>query len=453
MMNSINKKIFITSFHPLISRNIVSTEIIPMLISKGWEVILLVPDYKKQFFETFYGRPQLIVEGVEIGLSARTKRVGLLKRINEALPNTERAAIGRKLTLSGEKKNKLYYLLFYLPASIIGKFYFLMRLLRKIDYLISPKGRFENLLRKYNPDVIFAADIQNEHDVALLQDARRHNIKSVGMVRSWDNLVTRGLRIIPDKILVHNEIIRDQAVNLYGIDFSKIIITGIPHYDNYSMSLHKSKRDFIREKKINPDKKTILFFPLCDYRVIGRGVQADRGILEVISSLNLNIIVRLSPSETVNLEGMRPAAGSNIYFDKPGFVFNPKITGDRDVAKEDEMNLREELKFCDIVVAGPSTACIDAAIFDKPIVLIGFVPGLKEKGVQIFEYQSEHIMSILKTGGVQVAKNQAELLSYIQEYLKNPNMDEIGRRRIVREQCGKMDGGASRRVVDVFLGL
>src|SRR3990167_8736806 len=200
---------------------------------------------------------------VGVGAIVRTKRVGILKRLMEALPDTRRAAMGRKLTLSGERKNKYYYWLFYQPASLLGKSKLMMKIIRGIDYLITPKGRFYHLLDKYRPESVFCTDVQNEHDVALAGDARRRGIRVIGMVRSWDNLVTRALRFVPEKLIVHNQVLQS-----LGLD---------------------------------PSRKTILFFPLCDYRMAHSAVKneifTDELVLRELSKLDVNVIVRFLHNE------------------------------------------------------------------------------------------------------------------------------------------------------------
>ena len=198
---NISRTIFITSFHPLISRNIVATPILRTLVGAGCHIVLLVPSFKKEYFMERYGAPHISIEGVEVGFSVRTKRVRMFKRLAEAIPNTRRAAIGRKRTLSGEMKTPLYYYLFYVPVGILGKFLWFHRFLRFVDYHLSPKGRFVPLITRYKPSLIFSTDVQNEHYVSLMQDGRRAGIAITAMVRSWDNLTTRGLRIVPDFLL------------------------------------------------------------------------------------------------------------------------------------------------------------------------------------------------------------------------------------------------------------
>lgn len=446
------KTVFITSFHTLISRNIIRTPVISELIKNSVKVVILVPENKLPYFEQEFRKKGVFVEAVPIGATVRTLRVGMLKRLAEALPNTRRASIGRRLVFSGTRKSALYYYLFYAPAGFFGKSQFVMRLLRHIDYLISPRGRFYGLFEKYKPDLVFSTDVQNEHDVALMQDAYKKGIKTIGMVRSWDNLVTRAFRFIPSRLIVHNEIIKEQAKTLYGIQADMIEVTGIPHYDRYRNGPSVERESFFKNIDFDSRKKTILFFPLCDYRVIrdkmGEGVYTDRIALEALSNIDANIIVRLPPNETVTIEGFKKP--DNFFFDQPGVAFGREYITTRELTEDDDTRLINELSYCDVVVCGPSTVAIDAAIFNRPIIFLNFQ---SKKGFvgQIFEYQSEHIQNLLKTEGSRMAEDARELEGHIRFYFGNPHAEETGRKRIVREQCQMTDGKASERVAEVLL--
>ena len=447
------KTIFISSFHTLISRNIVRTPVISTLLENSCRIVLLVPNSKLEYFEKEFASSTVSVEGVPTGASVRTKRVGILKRLAEALPNTNRAGMGRKLNFTGSKKSFFYYFCFYLPAGFLGKSILAMRLLRQLDYFLSPRGRFYALFEKYKPDLVFSTDVQNEHDVSLMQDARKRNIPVVGMVRSWDNVVTRAFRSLPETLIVHNDIIKQQAMSLYGVSPDRILVTGIPHYDRYLKGPTEDRTTFFTNTALDETKKTVLFFPLCDYRIVhdtkGSGnVYTDRVLLEALTAFDGNVIVRFPPNETVTVEGfVKP---KNFFYDRPGIGFGREAITTRELTALDDDHLINELVHADIVVCGPSTVAIDAAIFDRPIIFINFSSGSKSVG-RIFEYQSEHIQNLLKTGGARIAENREDLLNYIRQYSAHPSRDASGRRQIVEEQCYKLDGKASSRVADIVL--
>ena len=443
------KTAIITSFHTLISRNILQTPIIGLLQKSGFDIVIAVPNFKVPYFEKTFKRLGVTIEGFEIGAPTRTKRVGMLKRLAEALPDSRRAELGRKLTLSGQTKSRLYYYLFYYPVHFLGKSHLIMQFLRLIDYWLSPRGRFYDLFEKYKPALVFSTDVQNEHDVAIMQDAKSKKIPVLGMVRSWDNVVTRAFRFVPKRILIHNAIIGEQANSLYGIDKKRFVVTGVPHYDAYLENSKPDRNQKFKEWQLASLKKTVLFFPLCDYRVVRESnekqIYMDKLILETLQAFDCNVIVRFPPNETVSIPGFDKPA--NFFYDRPGVGFDAAGVTTREIRKEDDESLRAELSLADAVVCGPSTAIIDAALFDKPIVCIDFEIGKKDSlhGF-IFEYQSEHIVSVLRTKGIARVKTVEELKTALTAYFKDPSRDQAGRRQVVNEQCYKTDRLSSKRV-------
>lgn len=443
------KTIFIACFHTLISRNIIGTPVLDILARSGLKVVVLIPNYKKEYFEKTYPRPNVIFEGVNVGLAVRSRMVRIFKRLVEAMPQTKRASLGRRRDFSGRKKALWRYLLFYWPLGVLGKFPLAVKLVRRLDFHLSPKGRFYELLDKYKPVLVFSTDVQSEHDVALMQDARRRGMRIIGMVRSWDNLTTRHLRIIPDEFTVHNEIIKKEAIEITGFPAAKITITGIPHYDKYLRGPTKSREDFFREIGADPQKKLIVYVPICDFRLEDNSV--DRFLLEILAGFDANIFVRFPPAERVDLRGF--AKPLNMFFDHPGHVFDEKIMGDRDVTPAGDERLANALSFANVVVSGPSTVVIDAALFDRPIILVDFYPRLVKDDERIYEYGAEHVAPLLKSGGIRLAKSKEEFFDFLNDYLAHPEKDHEGRKRIVAEQCWKTDGQSSQRLAVFILDL
>src|SRR3989338_6787040 len=74
--------------------------------------------------------------------------------------------------------------------------------------------------------------------------------------------------------------------------------------------------------------------------------------LEPLSILDANVIVRFPPNETVTLTDLKKP--SNFYYDTPGYSFEANLVTTREVTKEDNEKLIDELVFADVVVCGPS---------------------------------------------------------------------------------------------------
>ena len=132
----------------------------------------------------------------------------------------------------------------------------------------------------------------------------------------------------------------------------------------------------------------------------------------------------------------------------------PENAGDflqADIAAGDA-HLADLLYNSDVVIAFASTLAIDAAVFNKPIVFIGFDGDKRPywQGLRRY-YDYDHQSSMLKTGGVKLAKNMEELIAFTKQYLNNPQLDEAGRKKIIQERCWKLDGKSGARLAEVIL--
>jgi CDP-glycerol glycerophosphotransferase (TagB/SpsB family) len=209
-----------------------------------------------------------------------------------------------------------------------------------------------------------------------------------------------------------------------------------------------SRAEFCRMLGLNPSKKIIFFNPWGNmFTLNGDG---DRYVMEILKEIDANIIVRFNPTLEVRLDGFEPSA--NMVLDKPGVVFKEDSYGDRDISEEDDLRLINELYHSDVVITSASTIAVDAAIFDKPLIGVALsrVPVSWWEGVEKF-YHQEHFYNVMKTGGIRLCRTKEELLNLIGLYLKNPSRDAAGRKKIVEEQCWKLDGKASVRVSEFLL--
>lgn len=444
------KTVFISSFHQLISRNILATPLIGRLL-EGSEIriVLLVPDDKKAFFENEFGNKRVLVEGVSRTLDKRDIFLRYL-----ALSSVD--CCGIEVIRKWEYDQWRSRLIRAVGGRRAGQ-----RFLRGVDALLTPRGRFAHLLDHYRPAVIFSTDVQNENDIRLMREARSRGIKTVGMVRSWDNFTTKGaLRVVPDILMVTSEIVAEEAMKYSFVPKHKIRVVGVPHYDRYlnlktqhqaSSIQHSSRREaFCRSMKLDPAKKIVVFAPIGDRYI--RDNLLDKMVLEALSAMDVNVLVRMPPSDYVNLSDWK-SGGAFVSFDYSG---RGAPGGDKDrklneVGREDDDRLAAELIYCDVVVTGQSTIAIDAMIFDKPVVIIHF----DQEDRPYFDsvkryYDSEYYVPVVVSGGVRLARNKNELVLFVEEYLANPRLDSEKRRFLAERQTYKLDGGSTERMFRIL---
>jgi len=300
--------------------------------------------------------------------------------------------------------------------------------------------------------LVFAADVQNENDVRLLHEARDRGIETLAMVRSWDNLTAKGLlRVVPDRLVVHNDIMKGEALRHHGLSEKMIAVAGIPHYDRYLGEPRSSRETFCARVGLNPEKRFVLYAPVGE-RYLG-GNPAERDVLALLDEYappEYEILVRLPLADSLRLGDYRPS--ERVIFDRPGRRMHEHSFRDTELAPADDRHLADTLFLSDVVVTGPSTMAIDAALFDKPVILIAFDGAVRRPYYQSIRryYDYDHQRAILESGGAPLVKSAAELQERLRRYRANPALDSKGRARIVREQYGCPDAKASERLAEII---
>src|SRR3989338_3576472 len=108
------KTIFLTSFHPLISRNILMSGVLPMLAAQE-RVVVFVPAHKASYFEEHFSAPHIIIEGVNTDLG---KHDLLFRKIMLACTPTRDLFIKKRAEFYNDRK-LFSYLLSVIPAVLL----------------------------------------------------------------------------------------------------------------------------------------------------------------------------------------------------------------------------------------------------------------------------------------------------------------------------------------------
>lgn len=436
--------IFVTSFHPHISRNILSAGVLSRL-SDSAKVVLIVPNYKKSFFLERFGKENVLVEGVPMYQSSKHWRGLFFKKLGVFLFNTGTARLKIRYKYYSDKK--FFYFVSAMALGFVGKPLWVKKIARFCDQKFSPKGFFKDLILRYRPSAIFSTDPQNENDVSLLHDARDADIPIIAMLRSWDNTTQRILRVLPDRLLVGSWEAEKEVREMYKYPLSQTAVVGNPHYDHY-LKVPTKKEDFFRELGLDIGKKLITFAPIGDHLLTLNDI--DQHVMEILGSLfDVQVLVRFPPDEGVRLVNFKKP--ENMFYDRPGQKFADSEMGDREIRKEDDERLINELYYNDLVITGPTSISLDAAFMDKPVITVNIPPTPRHFFDSAYTFSCDHIQKLFKTGGVRHAESKEGLLSFIRDYLKNPKLDSEGRAKIRSMWFSHADGKAAERVASEVL--
>lgn len=328
-------------------------------------------------------------------------------------------------------------------------------LFRRINRIFMGAPVLDVYFDKYNPDLLVAMDIKHILDTQFVLEAQKRGIRTTGMVRSWDYLTSKGvIRTKPDTLVVHNEIIKKEAVKYADMHPDNVEVIGIPHYDPYINVQRSSRGELFRKIGIQNNKRLLFLgsvgkkFGATDDQIFE---MLDRAIHSGVLPKNLVVLVRLPPSDDLSKDAT--CCKEHFIFEHPGVSFEGYGRKANEMSLEDLTHLADLIYHSDVVVTGPSTICTDAAFFDKPIVFLGFEGYEKKPYFQsiIHRYDFDHMQYLVRTGATRIAQSEDELLSFIKRAIENPKEQSKERERLVKEQCWSFDGRASERFAQVVL--
>jgi len=433
------KIIFITSFHGLLSRVLGSGLIDELLKKKNFKIVIFVYDFKKEYYKAKFKSKRIIIETVDPKTIPRFSK--FFRSLSFMLLHTNSMNI--KFHAMTELDKKLRRMIYYKFLSNLGRFSFIRFLFRSANYFLA-SIYFSKYFSEYNPDLVFSTDIGCPLDVQMLIEAKKRKVGTISMVRSWDNLTSKGImQVFTDKLIVQNEIMMEEAKHYNSYPVKNIRISGLPHYDILLNTKRMSRDKYLEKLDMDKRFRYILFISTGD-----RYADVDYKILNIVQMAikdnklprNLKVMVRLPPSDTVNMHELK--LGENFYIDQPGRKFENKGMKDNEMTVEDCLGLADSIYHSELVISGPSTLLTDAPVFGKPVVAVGFDGEVRKSYynsmASFCDY--EHIQNLIRIKSVKVGKSKEEFINHIREYLNDPSIDERERKIMLSEQFYKLDG-------------
>lgn len=441
------KTVIVTSYHPLISRNIISSDILPLLQKEGVRIVIIVHEKQKEYFQEHFANEHTIIEAVD---PASHRSESFLRLISMGLVTPYNLFL-RSLWKEGRYGKVLFARTIYY---LFSKFFFVKKLFRWVVRKTTYTNAFQAIFEKYNPDLVFATDLFFSDDIKLIEEAKRTGIKTIGMVRSWDNITTRGVLLaVPNTILVHNEVIKDEMIAYNRVPEDRIFIVGVPHYDEYITPPSISKEEFYKEMGLDIRKKTIFFAPggRMQYKCDGEILKMFKELKDTnVFGYPVQYLVRQQPGDKMELNGFDPDKDPDIVIDTPGI----NLTGRKkssEITKKDEEELKASLYYSDIVITLLSTIAIDSAVMNRPVIIIGFDPkGCSIDTVRKFT-KYKHMKKFFGWGLLTISKSREEFIRDMSNYMENPQLHHEKRKALVQKYAYKVDGNSSERVAEVLL--
>ncbi len=341
-------------------------------------------------------------------------------------------------------------------ASTFGRSSFIKeKVITALFDCLFPVRPFAELFKKYRPDCVFLPNLYGWFDTIVARDAKACGIKTVGMTANWDHIDKYFMPVRTDSFLAQNNQIRDAAERLQGYRPGEITVTGYPHFDFINRKEYLVARSaFLSSVGFSDGVKYLLYISGSVYcpdepevieqvlRWIDEGRFAPHDVRLVIRPY-LGGRLRDHDFDVKKFEGFKTHSRV-VFYERESWHDLPATA-----------KLLNFMAHADAVLSAFSTAALEVALFDRPLIAIGF-DGQHQRpihrSVRRFE-EFTHFQDLYATGGIRVTRSFDELFVAIKTYLANPSLDAEGRALIRRTMCPFPDSGTAQRILDILLKI
>ena len=470
-----------TGFH---SRYLLRTQILPRLKKSIEKIVIITRNSEEPYFVEEFKEENIFIERLEVekanGFIQTHPFQRLLKILRYFVLNGkyEMTAVDDHLSVFiKDNQSKLSFRLYKLPIVLL-----LVRLLRSskrfrrlllwIEEALYTPPLHRELFLKYRPDIIITPSLGNINDNAIafiMREAKRHHCKVISIILGWDNPSTKGMAACyPDHIITWSDIMKQEFIEYHDFPGDMISVGGVAHFDiYYDQQKLIPRKELFKKFGLDPDMPLILFATKSP-----RTYPWNPYIIELIAKAILNnefacplqLLVRVHP---LHFDMRNEASRLRTTLEEynrlkeryPFILFHfPPILSNQlnfDMPYSDLIDLASFLKESSILVNMFSTMNLEAAIVDTPIINVAFEgdPSRRFQARQSIQYAERmvHIHRIFKTGGFRTAHDPTELINYINNYLKKPELDRENRKKIADHLGGPYEINPGIRIAECIL--
>lgn len=279
----------------------------------------------------------------------------------------------------------------------------------------------DNIFEDYKPDLVLAPSLAaDSFTIDLTYTSNLKNVKSMILINSWDNLISKGvIPIHPSYVGVWGNQGYEQAIRVQQLPKEKLKILGVPRFDSYnkgdsnSVSIH-------RVNGIPEDKKIILYattgLPFDDIQALR---VLDKEITDNPIYKDYVILFRAHPEmmQRVDEVNIMEAGLNNVYIDSQtaNFYysrFEIESGSYRSTINSTSLDYYPALLNTIIGMVCPATTlALEGLINGKPCVMICYNDGKNHHLSPEKMAKFENVQEILSLEGVYPCYESVELLN------------------------------------------
>jgi hypothetical protein len=451
--------ILLPIYNGLRARNFFLTDLYPELLKGGVKLVVLAPPYKCKYYRKEYGNAQTIFVEWD---SSREHWLGKALQwfaFNSLGTGTVRE---KQYAFYVRDHNWFKYFLRRFVAVAFGKSRMVRKTIRFLDLFVPADPFLLSIIKKYQPTAVLAPDIIQSSDRAILRAAKKSNVKTIGMVRSWDNLTAKGvIQVMPDYLIAQTHAMKREAIELGDMPPERVLVCGVSQFDVYWEKPVHTREEFLSSLGIPSNRRLILCAPFYGEFSQNSGIMLIQELAKAVDDgrlpSDIQLLVRYRPEDLNSTNAPESLNHPRITVTKPYKMGFGETGGHKDFefTQNDVDLLADSLRHSEITLTTISTLTVDAVALDKPVVNVRFDIDPNTPlpyRVELFSH-FDHYLALEKTGGMKLAHSLEELLAELNAYLENPALDSLGRAQIRREQIEFEDAHSGKRSAEAILSL
>lgn len=334
--------------------------------------------------------------------------------------------ISKKIFPSESQLKLLFYPLFpSLKNKVTKLFYHILPRSKKIYSIL--KNRFENELINNNNHILnklqkgsfkiyIATNPTSKDELGYIIAARRLNIRTVALIKSVDNVSTKGFFPIQfDYFIVWNEYMQKELNDIFKIDRKRIFVCGIPHISNEAL-------EKVNFSKIFPNHNLTILYATVSKFINPNDPNIVKFLISQSKKMKFNLIIRIHQMDEESRWSFIQET-DNIKVSVQG-----KNTDSSEVKVATQgsfQTLHNDIYNSDIIVNTCSTIVYEAILHDKVCINLSIDPqDSKEKQKTARFYSLSHYRPIVESTCVGLVRNYEELIKEINDFeRKQKNID------------------------------
>ena len=245
---------------------------------------------------------------------------------------------------------------------------FTLAALKRFERLMPASDAMVEYLRRHAPDVVVLTSLtySRSQQLDLLKAARVLRIPVAAAIMSWDHLSSKALlHVVPERVLVWNQVQQDEAVRMHGLPAERVVATGAQCYDQwFTRTPERSREAFCRAMGLRSDRPFVLWVHSAlsptpeppEPQLVTRWIDALRAHPDP-RLRELGVLVRPHPERLKEWAGISLDGYDNVAFHGR----NPIDRASRD-------DYFESLYYSSAVAGLVTSAFLEAAIVGRPVL-------------------------------------------------------------------------------------